>query len=39
MNRILKAIATIGAVVAGLGSAACLLVIADEPAMPQSMIK
>ena len=39
MSRILKAIATIGAVVAGLGTAACIFIIADEPAMPQSMIK
>lgn len=39
MGRILKWVAGIATVVAGLGSAACLLVAIDEPTMPKSMIK
>lgn len=39
MGRILKWIAGVAGVVATLGSAACTLIILDEPTMPKSMIK
>lgn len=39
MGRILKWIAGVAGVVAGLGSVACAVVIIDEPTMPKSMIK
>lgn len=39
MGRILKWIAGVAGVVAGLGSAACLLIAIDEPTMPKSMVK
>lgn len=39
MGRILKWVAGVATVVAGLGSAACVMLLIDEPTMPKSMIK
>lgn len=39
MGRILKWIAGVAGVVAGLGSVACVFGFIDEPTMPKSMIK
>lgn len=39
MGKFWKWVASIGVAVAGLGSAACVLAVIDEPEMPKSMIK
>lgn len=39
MNKLLKWMAAAATAVAALGSAACFVVIVDEPTMPKSLIK
>ncbi len=39
MGFIATALASVGTVLASMGSSACILLIADEPDCPQSLIK
>ena len=39
MSFLASVLATVGSILAGIGSQACLLVVVDEPECPKSLIK